>query len=73
MTYTSTRDNQAAVSAAEAITRGISPEGGLFVPSSIPALTMEEIQALAGRSYPERADAVLGKYLTDFTREEVAA
>ena len=47
MTYTSTRDNQAAVSAAEAITRGISLEGGLFVPSSIPALTMEEMQALA--------------------------
>lgn len=73
MTYTSTRDNQAAVSAAQAITQGISPEGGLFVPASIPLLTMEEIRELAGRSYPERANAVLGKYLTDFTPEEVAS
>ena len=33
MHYYSTRSAAAAVSAAEAITRGIAPDGGLFVPA----------------------------------------
>ena len=39
MLYNSTRDSGAAVSAAEAIARGISPEGGLYVPEAFPALS----------------------------------
>ena len=71
MNYTSTRDNSVKVSAAYAIATGISPDGGLYVPEAIPALTHEELLAAAKTDYRDRAVSVLGKYLTDFTEEEL--
>ena len=72
MQYTSTRNNSVEVSAAKAIATGISPEGGLYVPTELPALTAEDITALIPMSYKERATAVLSRFLTDFTKAEVA-
>ena len=43
MNYQSTRDRSAKVSAARAIVQGISHEGGLFVPETLPVLTPEEL------------------------------
>ena len=40
MLYTSTRNNTLRVEASEAITRGISEDGGLFVPVEIPQLSI---------------------------------
>ena len=71
MQYHSTRDKSIAVSSAEAIKKGLSEEGGLFVPDSFPSVTLDEIQSLAQKSYTERAKFILGKYLTDFTAEEL--
>ena len=71
MEYTSTRNNQVRVAAAQAIATGISPEGGLYVPTALPTLTMEAIQALVPLSYKERATKVLSHFLTDFSPEEV--
>ncbi len=73
MQYFSTRDNNVSVSAARAITQGISKDGGLFVPEAFPALTNDDILYLVDKSYVERATFVLSKYLTDFTEEEVKA
>ena len=73
MRYISTRDASLSVTAAEAITRGISAEGGLFVPETIPELTMDELCSLAGKSYNHRAKFVLSRFLTDFSEEELAA
>ena len=36
MNYYSTRDQQQIVSAAQAIACGLAPDGGLFVPESLP-------------------------------------
>ena len=71
MEYTSTRNNQIRVTAAQAIAGGISPEGGLYVPTSLPALTAEDIQSLVPLSYKERATKVLSRFLTDFSASEV--
>ncbi len=71
MLYTSTRDNSLRVEASEAITRGISAEGGLFVPVEIPSLSMDDIKEMIPMSYIERAKKVLSLYLTDFTAEEI--
>ncbi len=71
MQYQSTRDKSISVSSAEAIKTGLSAEGGLFVPESFPSVTMEEIKALAPKSYNERAYFVLSKFLTDFTEDEL--
>ena len=72
MFYTSTRDKSVKVTAAEAIAKGISSEGGLFVPTEIPQSTLEFIQKLVPMSYIERAKEILRLYLTDFTEEELS-
>ena len=71
MEYTSTRNNQIRVTAAQAIAGGISPEGGLYVPTTLPTLTPADIAELVPLSYKERAYKVLSRFLTDFTAEEV--
>lgn len=71
MMYNSTRDRSVKVTAATAIARGISEEGGLFVPEHIPTVTLADIEQLTQQNYVERAVFVLSKFLTDFTDEEV--
>lgn len=71
MFYNSTRNSSVKVSSAEAITQGISAEGGLFVPESIPELSLEEIKAVGEMKYADRAAYVFSKYLTDFTEAEI--
>ena len=73
MQYTSTRNNTVRVTATQAIAGGISPEGGLYVPTTLPQLTAADLQALTGMTYPQRAVNVLSRFLTDFTADEVAA
>ncbi|MBO7690106.1 MAG: hypothetical protein J6T14_04650, partial [Clostridia bacterium] len=43
MLYTSTRDKSLRVEASEAMTRGISEDGGLFVPVDIPTLSLQDL------------------------------
>ena len=71
MFYNSTRNSNVKVSSAEAITQGISVDGGLFVPESIPQLTLDEIKAIGDMSYADRAAYIFAKYLTDFTEAEI--
>ena len=71
MYYKSTRKSQVNVSSAQAIASGISKDGGLFVPSEIPAVSMDEIKALGKMSYAERAFFVFSRFLTDFTEAEI--
>jgi threonine synthase len=72
MYYKSTRNSQLQVNSATAIAQGISVDGGLFVPSEIPQISMDEIKSLTDMTYAERANVVFGKFLTDFTAEEIA-
>ncbi len=71
MFYNSTRNSNVKVSSAEAITQGISVDGGLFVPESIPELSLDEIKAVGEMKYADRAAFVFSKYLTDFTDAEI--
>lgn len=71
MNYRSTRNSSLSVSSAEAIAAGISKDGGLFVPESIPQMPLEEIGSLIEESYVQRAEYILAKYLTDFSMEEL--
>lgn len=72
MYYTSTRDKSVKVTAAEAIAKGISADGGLFVPTEIPKITSDFVNSLVPMSYIDRAKEVLKLYLTDFTAEELS-
>ena len=64
MRYTSTRDARVDVTSSQAIARGISPDGGLYLPKTIPALSLWEIKALAEMDYIGRAEHILSKFLT---------
>lgn len=71
MNYTSTRNSALNVTSAHAIVKGLSDEGGLYVPESIPSLTKEEILSFCDKPYVDRAFDVFSKFLTDFTKEEL--
>ena len=71
MQYQSTRDKKLSVSSAQAIKKGLSAEGGLFVPENIPSISMSEIEKMSCMTYNERAYAILSKFLTDYTEEEL--
>lgn len=71
MNYHSTRDGNITYTSGEAIIKGLSPEGGLFVPEEIPVISLSEIESLKNMSYVERAKFILGKYLTDFSEAEL--
>ena len=71
MLYKSTRNSGCKVTSAAAITQGISADGGLFVPESLPALSPADMTRLAGLGYADRAYDVFSRFLTDFTPEEI--
>ncbi len=72
MFFNSTRNNNIKYTSAQAIKQGLSTEGGLFVPESFPQVALSEIEEMKTKSYTEIASFVLGKYLTDFTEEELS-
>ena len=72
MQYKSTRNNSISLTSAKAIKQGLSTEGGLFVPESIPQISLDEIIDMQNMNYRERAEFILSRYLTDFTKEEVS-
>lgn len=70
MKFLSTRGG-AGVDAHNAILDGISGDGGLYVPSSFPKLTAEDIERLSSLDYAARATFVLSRYLTDFDKADI--
>lgn len=70
ISYNSTRSKGNPVKASEAILKGLSEDGGLFVPDHIPALdkTFEELSEM---TYGQVAYEVMKLYLTDFTEKEL--
>ncbi len=70
MKYLSTRTKGVSVSASEAILKGLSDDGGLFVPEKIPTLDVS-LEDLSKMSYQEIAYEVLKLYLTDFSEKEL--
>ena len=70
MNYQSTRGGQTGISASQAIVQGLSRDGGLFVPETLPTLTKEEWECLQNSSYPDQARLILKKFM-DFTDEEI--
>ena len=72
MQYKSTRSlSNETVSAAEAIKNGLAPDGGLYMPVSIPTISLTELNDLLDCSYPERATYIFSKFLTDYSVQEL--
>lgn len=68
--YKSTRSDITPVKASEAILKGLSEDGGLFVPDHIPALD-KSLSQLSEMTYGEVAYEVMKLFLSDFTEEEL--
>ena len=70
MKYLSSRGYERLVSSAQAITSGIAPDGGLYVPEQIPTIDGEDWASLLTMSYQEQAMYILGKFLSDFSIDQ---
>lgn len=68
MKFYSTRNPNYKVTASQAIIQGLAPDGGLFVPESLPKFDWKEY---LDKSYQELALAILQLYLTDFPKEDL--
>ena len=68
--YQSTRGKGEPVTVSQAILKGLSEDGGLFVPTQIPALDVS-MDELSRMTYQETAYQVMSRLLTDFTEEEL--
>ena len=68
--YRSTRGGCAQVTASQAILQGLSSDGGLFVPETVPVL-QKTIEELAAMDYRETAYEVMKLFLTDYTEDEL--
>ena len=68
--YNSTRGRGESVRASEAILKGLSGDGGLFVPDHIPVLD-KSLREFSGMDYRQVAYEVMKLYLTDFTEDEL--
>ncbi|GHU36907.1 threonine synthase [Clostridia bacterium] len=72
MKYISTRGGVSAVESAEAIARGIAPDGGLYMPEAIPKTDIAYLSVIAKNGgYKALAAEILSLYLTDYTKEEL--
>ncbi len=72
MQYESTRGGLKSIKSAEAIKRGLAPDGGLFVPEDRVEMTLDDINKMIDMSYQDRAVHILKKYLTDYSDQEIA-
>ncbi|MCD8152701.1 MAG: threonine synthase [Clostridiales bacterium] len=68
--YTNTRDASEIVTASRAILNGLAMDGGLYVPTVVPQLDIP-LEDLAKMTYQETAYALMSRFLTDFTEEEL--
>ncbi|MBR6358478.1 MAG: threonine synthase [Lachnospiraceae bacterium] len=70
MYYLSTRDDKVKVTASQAVLKGLSDDGGLFVPEEIPALTTS-LEELSRMDYRQVAYDVMSRFFTDYTEDEL--
>ncbi|PKU89213.1 threonine synthase [Bifidobacterium thermophilum] len=71
ITFHSTRSTTDSLTSKQAIRKGIADDGGLFVTDAL-GDTQIDFASLAGKSYQQIAQEVLGALLPDFTDDELA-
>lgn len=65
MRFVSTRGGNFAENAAQAITKGLAEDGGLFVPENFPDVK-GDIESMLSMDYAERAAFIIGKFLDEY-------
>ena len=70
MSFFSTRGGSA-VTASQAILKGLADDGGLYVPAMFPVISPEKTAAMINLPYARRAEQILKLYLEDFSLPEI--
>ena len=70
MQYISTRGQSPALSFEDTMLTGLAPDGGLYVPETVPVLSEGEIAAMAGASYEEIAFRVMWPFVGETFTED---
>ena len=65
MQFVSTRGQAPVLGFSDAVLAGLASDGGLYVPQAWPQVTAAEIAGFAGRSYPEIAFDIIGRFVGD--------
>ncbi|MDI9246138.1 threonine synthase [Marinobacter sp. CHS3-4] len=65
MRYISTRGEAPSVGFEDVLLTGLAPDGGLYVPESLPQFSLEEIRSWRGLSYSELAFNVMHPFVED--------
>ncbi|MDR2015558.1 MAG: threonine synthase [Azoarcus sp.] len=65
MKYLSTRGHAARPEFCDILLGGLAPDGGLYLPESIPTVSSAELEAWRHLSYAELAFEILSKFITD--------
>ena len=72
MNYYSTENRQLSLSLKEAVLEGLAPDGGLFMPGSIPSLPQAQIQSFRSKSFPEISrEVAISLFHEDLTEPEI--
>jgi threonine synthase len=71
MKYISTRGKSPAQSFEQVLLTGLAPDGGLYVPESLPHYSKEEIQEWVGLPYPELALKIISPFVDGAIPEDV--
>lgn len=72
MSLVSTR-TAATASPFEAVLCGLAPDGGLYVPASLPTWTLSQIQDLVGLPYEKAAALILHGFFDEISQEKMEA
>ena len=71
--YYSTNLKSPEVSFREALMRGLAPDGGLYLPVSLPSVSISELGSFSGKAYHEIASIVLNNLIgSEIDKEELA-
>ncbi|KNC85607.1 threonine synthase [Sphaeroforma arctica JP610] len=70
MLYHSTRGGSSGQTFEEVVMRGLSPEGGLYVPDSIPKVTVQQLQEWSQLPFYKLAAAIMKLYIGDEISDE---
>lgn len=70
MRFLSTRGETFAKNSAEAISLGLSSDGGLFVPENFPNV-YSDLPSLINATYAERASFIISRFLEEYDKEEL--
>ncbi|MDD6160451.1 MAG: threonine synthase [Oscillospiraceae bacterium] len=72
MNYVSTRNSGLNMSAAQAIVKGLAPDGGLMTPGVLPRLPSNAFSSMKNMNYQQRMVYVMGQFLSEFSAAELS-